>query len=134
MAEHWCDTHRTKFFKTAKMQGYAHPIKDAEEKTISWCNEDAKEVAKLEPQSKPVVPLQLGEELPETIEMTKQDWATKDRNTRKSIERQKSLDCAVNWCIAKHSTEPIKTEMVITVASLFESYLENGITVKKKVD
>jgi len=32
------------------MSGYAHPIKDADGLTIAWCNEDAKEVAKLPPQ------------------------------------------------------------------------------------
>jgi len=52
--------------------------------------------------------------------------------TRKSIERQTALKAAVEWCVAKHATEPIKTAMVITVAGLFESYLENGIQVEKK--
>ena len=50
MAEHWCDIHKTKFFKTDKMSGYAHPVKDAGGATTAWCNEDAQEVAKLSPQ------------------------------------------------------------------------------------
>lgn len=64
MAEHWCDIHKTKFFKTANMYGYAHPIKDKDGKTIEWCNEDAKEVAGLEPVKPEPVPPQPGEELP----------------------------------------------------------------------
>lgn len=131
MAEHFCEQHATKFFKTEKMRGWAHPIKDKDEKTVGWCNEDAQEVAKLPPQPKPDVPLQEGEE-PIGEEMTKEDWAEKDRIKQHSIERQKALAEAVNWCIAKHSTEPIKTTDVIIVAGLFESYLENGIQVKKK--
>ena len=64
MTEHYCEFHQTDFFKTDKMRTYAHPIKDKDGKTVGWCNEDAKEVAKLEQQSKPDVPPQPGEELP----------------------------------------------------------------------
>lgn len=53
--------------------------------------------------------------------------------TRKSIERQKSLDIAERWCSLKvQGGADIKTAELITVAGLFESYLENGIQVKKK--
>ncbi len=45
---HYCVTHKTPFFKSGKMRGYAHPIKDGAGETIGWCNEDAEEVAKLE--------------------------------------------------------------------------------------
>ena len=134
MAEHFCEEHQTKFFKTEKMFRYAHPIK-VEDQTVGWCNEDAKEVAKLPTQKTATPPLQEGEPTPtelKTGEMTKGDWAEKDRVTRQSIQRQTSLKAAVEWCIAKHSTEPVKTAMVLTVASLFESYLENGIQVEKK--
>ena len=33
--EHYCNEHRTKFFKKGAMKGYAHPIGD----TGKWCNE-----------------------------------------------------------------------------------------------
>ncbi|KKN70438.1 hypothetical protein LCGC14_0431330 [marine sediment metagenome] len=33
----YCDEHNTAFFKTGKMRGYAHPIKEGEE-TVGWCN------------------------------------------------------------------------------------------------
>ena len=126
MAEHWCDTHKTKFFKTAKMSGYAHPVKDSDGNTTGWCSEDAKGVAKLDPQpSDQVLP-----EHKEVIEKARKEVAFDP--TRKSIERQTALKASVEWCIAKHNTEPIKTEMVVTVAGLFESYLENGIQKKKK--
>ncbi len=36
-AEHYCVEHQTKWFKTAKMQSYAHPIGDTKE----WCFESA---------------------------------------------------------------------------------------------
>lgn len=42
-SEHWCQVHKTKFFKTANMKSYAHPVKDADGKLLSWCNEDAQE-------------------------------------------------------------------------------------------
>jgi hypothetical protein len=50
---HWCDRHKTKFFKTANMKSYAHPIKDADGKTIGWCNEDKLEAPAQEPEPKP---------------------------------------------------------------------------------
>lgn len=125
MAEHWCDIHKTKFFKTEKMSGYAHPIKDAEGKTARWCNEDAKEVAKLEPQESVSPPLQQGEE-PIAYPTPPPD------PTRKSIERQTSLKSATDWCVAKvQGGEKVTTAQLIIVAGLFESYLENGLEVKK---
>ncbi len=135
MAEHFCNEHGKVFFKKGKMKGYAHPIEDEDGETVGWCNEDAEGVAKLPAQKVVSPPLQEGEPTPEelkTDKMSKGDWAEKERKTRKSIERQKSLDKAVDWCIAKQTTEPVKTAMVLTVASLFESYLENGVSVEKK--
>ena len=68
MAEHWCQIHKTKFFKTANMKSYAHPVKDEKGVLISWCNEDAQEVAKLEPQQPITPPTQPGEPLkPKTV-------------------------------------------------------------------
>ena len=136
MAEHFCNEHQVKFFKTAKMSGYAHPIK-VEDQTVGWCNEDVKEVAKLPAQKTASPPLQEGgptaaELKATTNEMTKGDWSEKDRVTRQSIQRQTSLKAAVEWCIAGQNTETVKTVMVITVAGLFEAYLENGVQVEKK--
>lgn len=38
--QHWCETHQTNFFKTAKMKSYAHPIKDENgADTGEWCYE-----------------------------------------------------------------------------------------------
>jgi len=65
--KHWCKVHNTKFFKTAKMSGYAHPVKDGSGELLEWCNEDAEAVAKLEPQKPESPPLQEGEEpMPKT--------------------------------------------------------------------
>lgn len=68
--EHYCSIHGKVFFKKGKMRGYAHPIQDENgEDTGEWCNEDAKEVAKLEPKKPEPVPLQTGEEpIPKTKE------------------------------------------------------------------
>ena len=52
--------------------------------------------------------------------MAKEDWAEKDRITRKSIERQTSLNAAVE--LAKAGI--IKPEQVIPSARKFEEYLE----------
>lgn len=55
-------------------------------------------------------------------EMSKGDWAEKDKLTRKSIERQKSLELAVE--IAKQVGGEVATEKIIATAKLFEAYLE----------
>jgi len=46
---HYCTIHKTPFFKTKNMRGYAHPIKDASGNTVQgpdgkdlWCNEQEK--------------------------------------------------------------------------------------------
>ena len=40
--EHWCTTHKTKFFKSGKMKAFAHPIKDENgNDTGEWCHESA---------------------------------------------------------------------------------------------
>lgn len=68
MAEHICEKHQTAFTRKTKgnKSWYAHPIIENGE-TVGWCNEDAKEVAKLEPRKTEPVPLQEGEEpLPKT--------------------------------------------------------------------
>lgn len=54
--------------------------------------------------------------------MTKEDWQEKDRTTRKSIERQKSLEMALK------ALEVGATDLdgVIPTAIRFELYLETG--------
>ena len=54
-------------------------------------------------------------------EMSKDDWAEKDRITRRSIERQKSLEMAVEVAKIKGSDDTVK---IIATAKLFEAYLE----------
>ena len=59
--------------------------------------------------------------------MTKGDWDNKDKITRKSIERQKSLEIAERWSESFISTgTPIETKDLLKVAKLFEKYLETG--------
>ena len=136
--EHYCSIHNTVFFKTEKMRGYAHPIKDKNEKTIGWCNEeDLEKLKNLEPEGKDKILPEHQEVIDEAKasvkEMTKADWAEKNRIERQSIQRQTALKQAVNWCSIKvQGGGEIKTIEVITVASVFESYLEHGLQVKKK--
>ena len=57
--------------------------------------------------------------------MSKDDWAEKGRITRKSIERQKSLELAVE--VGKlFGVEKSTTEKIIATAKRFEGYLETG--------
>ena len=137
MAEHFCEEHQTKFFKTEKMFRYAHPIK-VEDQTVGWCNEDAKEVAKLPTQKTATPPLQEGEPTPAELKaaddkMSKGDWAEKERVTRQSIQRQKALGEAVNWCIAKlQSGEKVKTTHILSIAGIFNAFIDNGVVVEDK--
>ena len=127
MTEHFCTEHATKFFKAGKMKGYAHPIEDKDGKTTGWCNEEDQE-AYHDPNPKKDTP-----EKEPSGAMTKEDWADKDTKTRRSIERQKALAEANVWCIAKlQAGQDIKTVELLSVAKLFESYLDNGIVVEKK--
>ncbi len=122
MAEHWCKEHQTVWFKKGKMRGFAHPILDEDGKaTGEWCNEP--EGVEKAPESQgtkhEAAPALLNQE----PQMTKDDWAEKDKITRKSIERQKSLELAVKVVeISGVKTEI--TEKVITIAKRFEAYLE----------
>jgi len=45
-SEHWCKQHGVKYFKSAKMKSYAHPISGSNE----WCYEHSKEVSKPSPE------------------------------------------------------------------------------------
>ena len=116
MTEHWCKEHQTVWFKKGNMKGFAHPIIDTEGSQLYdnegkplWCNEPKeKEVNTVKPSQK--------------AEMSKDDWAEKDQRTRKSIERQKSLELAVNLCIAKL----INKEEIPKYTKSFEKYLEKG--------
>jgi len=131
--EHWCSIHQQPFFKKGNMKGYAHPIKNEAGDTTGWCNEDARELkekldsGEIKP-TKPVSPpLQQGEE-PMEEKMTKSDWEERNKATRKSIERQKALDCAVNFAVAKiQAGQDIKADAVEKVAVIFENYIEFGV-------
>ena len=39
--EHWCETHKTKWFMAGKMKSFAHAVKDDKGVTIEWCYEPA---------------------------------------------------------------------------------------------
>lgn len=58
---------------------------------------------------------------PATV-MTKEDWPEKDRVIRKSIERQTSLNAAVE--LAKKVEGVVSSEKIIATARVFEAYLE----------
>jgi len=66
--------------------------------------------------------------------MSKDDWAEKNRVTRKSIERQTALNCAVEFAKILMTVKPgIKTEQIVATARVFETYLETGQPVESKL-
>ncbi len=100
MAGHYCNEHQTPYFKTKKMRGYAHPIKDeAGEDTGDWCNEPKSEAA----------------ETPPDNEMSKEDWDGRDLRTRYSIEGQKAADLTSElWIADKLKDNDIRVEALLS--------------------
>lgn len=56
--------------------------------------------------------------------MSKDDWAEKEAKTRKSIERQTSLNAAVE--LVKLAPTKATSDLVIEIAKKFENYLATG--------
>lgn len=79
-------------------------------------------VAKAEVKT-PVVGMAGVKDEPENEKMTKEDWDKRERKTRKSIERQKSLELAVELAKIKGTDDTAK---VIVTAARFEKYLDTG--------
>lgn len=99
MAEHFCKEHQTVWFKKGGMKGYAHPLLDENgEPTGGWCNEPKEEKAP-KPQTKD--------------DMSKEDWADKDRITRASIEQQVAVKAIIDLIVAGkldiHGTQGLTT-------------------------
>ncbi len=69
--------------------------------------------------------------LPPASEMTPDKWAEKDRTTRKSIERQTSLNAAVE--LAKKVDGIVTSEKIIATAKVFEAYLEGKEVSKSRL-
>jgi len=110
---HYCVTHDAIFFKKGNMRGFAHPILDEKgDATGKWCNEPKQEEPQETPAEKVAPPV-----------MSKDDWAEKDRVTRKSIERQKSLELALR-VVELSGVKTKITENAIATAKSFEAYLE----------
>ena len=60
-----------------------------------------------------------------TDKMSKGDWDEKDKRTRKSIEKQTSLNCAIKMAELNQAKEVgATTSKVIATAKEFEKYLE----------
>ena len=119
----WCSAHETVWFKKGNMRGYAHPVKDENGNDVpgQWCNRPkdwVKEPALVTEAKK----LGAVEDI-----MTKDDWADKDTRTRKSIERQTSLNDATLIAVAKiEKGAEMTTDKVIEVSKRFEKYLDTG--------
>ncbi len=92
MPEYYCQEHGVKFFKTPKMKGYAHPVKDEngeqeedENGKPVWCNMPKAP----ETESESAIMKEIHKTAkPTSDDMSKKDWADKDRVTRESIETQ----------------------------------------------
>ncbi len=125
MAEHFCQEHQAVWFKKGAMRGYAHPILNEageqeynEDGKLLWCNEtNTGDVSR--PEKPPASPLPKEIDKPN---MSKEDWREKDKTTRKSIERQTSLNAAVE--LAKLAPSKASVIFVIEIAKVFEAYLD----------
>ena len=107
---HYCAIHKEIFFKKGKMKGYAHPLGD----TGEWHNE----------------PEEGGDPMPEDAPTETGKYKADPAKTQ-SIERQSALKSAVQWLgIKVQGGQDLRSVDVIVCATLFESYLTNGATVK----
>ena len=138
MTEHYCEVHKCKFYENTKgdKTWYSHKIKGED----GYCNETklTLDASKLPPPTTPppmthpaapAMPARPDKILSkeELGTMGKQDWAEKDRVTRKSIERQTALNAAVEvarLASAAIPTTVVTTDKLIATAKLFEAYLE----------
>ena len=128
--EHYCKVHSCKFYRKEKdgRSWYSHKIKDGG----GYCNEPKEEEAMAStpiktPASSKVKPEPPAQ--PATVaesKMTDGKWVEKDRITRKSIERQTSLNAAVEVAkiLLDVGTDKVTTEKIIATAKVFEAYLE----------
>jgi len=115
---HYCKLHKTPWFKKGKMRGYAHPIED----TGEWCNEPEEDTPEDTPPAKEIAkPISTSETV--KPQMSREDWAEKDKITRKSIERQKSVECAVMLC----QSAQIKPDEILTYAKTFEEFISRAL-------
>jgi len=73
--EHYCEIHKTKFFKTPNMKGFAHPILDADSNsTGKWCNEPKSEAQASQPQ-KQWTPSGYKGKSPEELDLSRRSYA-----------------------------------------------------------
>jgi hypothetical protein len=95
--EHWCEKHNAKFFKSAKMKTYAHPIDGTN--PVEWCNEE-------QPTQQPVV----------GKEATKQEKPTNGELTTKqglltwvfSHKIKAGVDQIASWITNQETNQPYK--------------------------
>ena len=117
MTEHWCKEHEKAFEKHTKGDKiwYSHKTESGQ-----WCNEPKQEEEKKEEKPK------------QGSQMSREDWAEKDNVTRKSIERQTSLNAAIE--LGKIlGPDKVSTEKILATAKVFEAYLEGKEVVKSKL-
>ena len=89
MATHYCNKHKTVWFKKGNMKGFAHPIKDGDGNTTGWCNEP--EVVE-SPGTKPPIEKPSKPE----AEMSKADWAEKEKQIPNPYEAKlQSLEASL---------------------------------------
>ena len=99
-AEHWCAEHQAKFFKSAKMTSYGHPIKDEKgNDTGKWCHEH-KEKPKAETSE---APPKIEMKVPETLQEFRQWCAQPEIGliTEKAILQE--LSTIPSWSLHKLS-------------------------------
>ncbi len=136
--EHYCKIHSCKFYKNEKdgRTWYSHKIKDGS----GYCNEPKGEETMVSTPIKTPASSEVKPEPPAQpaavaeSKMTDGKWIEKDRITRKSIERQTSLNAAVEVAgLIKEYGKDITTVNIIATAKLFEAYLEGKEVQKARI-
>ncbi len=90
MAENFCKEHRQEWFKRGKMKGFAHPMLDEDgNPTGEWCNK---------PKDSPVESVH--EDKNPEAKMPGERF-TQDPEKQRSIERQTSIQMAIDLCKAE---------------------------------
>lgn len=95
---HYCDIHKTPFFKSQKMKRYAHPIMDADgNSTGEWCNEP-KEQTEAQPQKQ--YSSGYKGKSPEELELSRRSYAlsyAKDLAVAEKIEVKQIVFFAIEF-------------------------------------
>ena len=123
MNEHFCEEHQVVFFKTSKMQKYAHPIEGTkgEDGKSKWCN--MPEEPAEHPSTYESVPL-----VKEAVNMGAEVVSVTTKPPSDPKNRSFALAYAKDIAVAKMATVggEMSVDKVIEIAKKFAQYLDTG--------